>query len=97
MKNLKTWILNQQPAVFLRLLRKVHRLGQNLKMDMVGSQRSVPRGSGNAEPPVNEAIAGVSQKLKGILHITPRKPSGAQRRKLSMLKAAEAARSCFRE
>uniref|UniRef100_T1HYW1 DUF4780 domain-containing protein n=1 Tax=Rhodnius prolixus TaxID=13249 RepID=T1HYW1_RHOPR len=59
------------------------------KTDLVGLQGTSSGGSGNADPPGKEAVTGVSQKLKGI-HITPRKPSGAQRRKLAKLKVAEA-------
>ncbi|XP_073981647.1 uncharacterized protein [Rhodnius prolixus] len=62
-----------------------------LKMDLVRFQESVPRGSGNADPPETEAPAMVFQKLKGI-HFTPRKQSGAQRKKLAKLKAAETGR-----
>uniref|UniRef100_T1HSW5 DUF4780 domain-containing protein n=1 Tax=Rhodnius prolixus TaxID=13249 RepID=T1HSW5_RHOPR len=63
----------------------------DLKMDVAEAQQSVSGGSCNADPLETKALASVSQKLKG-LHLTSRKQSGAQRKKLAKLKAAEAGR-----
>ncbi|XP_073996908.1 uncharacterized protein [Rhodnius prolixus] len=84
-----------------QVTEEVTQAGSELKDDIVQDleegvarlRESVSEGSGNADQPETEALARVSQELKEV----KKKASGAQRKKLAKLKAAEAGREWLSE